>query len=210
MIEVFEDIIQGTDEWLRVRAGIPTASRFADVMAKKGPRGGIPKGRAKYMRVLAGEVITGEPAPSYSNAHMARGTDREAEARDLYAVMRDVDPVQVGFIRNGHCGGSPDSLVGNAGMVEIKDAIPDIQIERLEAGTLPSEHKAQCMGNLMVADREWIDFVSHSRGLPPLIVRVYRDETYIKELAVAVAQFVEDLHEKIEWIRNYQPMKESA
>ena len=181
-MEIFNDIEQGTPEWRQLRAGIPTASQFSDVIAKKGPRGGIPKGRQTYMRKLAGEIITGEPMESYSNFDMERGKEREAEARSLHALLTGTQPEQVGFVRNGNCGCSPDSFIGENGLLEIKDAAPHIQIERLLAGTLPSVHKAQCQGQLMVSQREWLDFMSHCRGMPPLIIRVTRDEEYIAAL----------------------------
>lgn len=199
-MEVF-DIQQGTPEWLAVRAGLPTSSKFADVIAKKGPRGGIPKGRQTYMYKLAGEIITGDPMDTYTNAHMDRGSEREAESRNLYAFLRDVEVCEVGFIKNGNCGASPDGLVGDSGMWENKDALAHIQIERLLKNELPSEHKAQCQGQLMVAEREWVDFMSHCRGLPPLIVRVYRDEDYITELRAGVDMFVDELNELVEKIR---------
>ena len=201
-MEVFTDIVQGTDEWLLVRLGIPTSSKFSDVMAKKGPRGGIPKGRQTYMYKLAGEIITGEPMTNFTNAYMDKGHERESEARDLYAFLKDVEPVEVGFIRNGICGCSPDALVGDDGMFENKNAEPHIQIERLLKGTLPPEHKAQCQGALMVAQRSWIDFMSHSRGMPPLIVRVERDEQFISELKIDVADFCEELDQLVERIRS--------
>lgn len=199
-MELF-DIEQGTPEWLAVRAGIPTSSKFADVIAKKGPRGGIPKGRQTYMYKLAGEIITGEPMDSYTNAHMDRGSERESEARDMYAFLRDAEVAEVGFIKNGNCGTSPDGLIGNNGMWENKNAMAHIQIERLLKGTLPPEHKAQCQGQLMVAEREWVDFMSYCRGLPPLIVRVHRDEEYIAALRIDVSDFVDELHCLVETIR---------
>ena len=202
MIEIFDDVAQGTDEWRQLRCGLPTASRFFDVIAKKGPRGGIPIGRQIYMRKLAGEILTGEPMDNYTNANMDRGHEREAEARDLYAFLRDVEPKQIGFIHNGNCGCSPDALIDADGLYENKDAMAHIQIERLLAGTLPTEHKAQCHGQLMVSERSWVDFMSYCRGLPPLVIRVERDEPYIAGLRIDVNDFVDELHELVEKIRN--------
>lgn len=201
MIEVFEDVEQGSDAWRKLRAGLPTASEFSDVVAKVGPKGGIPKGRQKLLWRLAGEILTGEPEDTYQNADMQRGKDREQEARDWYAFDQDCEPKQVAFIRNGNCGCSPDSVIGEAGLLEIKDAKPSIQIERLIAGTLPSEHRAQCQGQLMVSGRQWVDFLSHSRGLPPLLIRVARDEEYITELRAGVDRFVAELEVLVKWLR---------
>ena len=192
-MKIFADIIQGTAEWFEARAGMPTASMFADISAKPGPRGGSPKGRQTYMYKLAGEILSGEPMISWSNLDMERGHEREAEARDLYAMLKDVEPAQVGFVTSGNCGASPDALVGDRGLWENKDALPHIQIERLLAGILPPEHKAQCQGQLMVCHREWLDFMSYSRGLPPLIIRVERDEPYIAEMKIDINEFVDEL-----------------
>ena len=195
-MEIFDDE-QNTAEWLQNRAGMPTASMFDVVIAKPGPRGGMPKGRLTYLYKLAGERLTGEPMDSYSNSNMERGHAREAEAADLYGFLRDVEPERVGFIKNGNCGASPDRLIGKNGLFEAKDALPHIQIARLLNGELPPEHKAQIQGQLMVAEREWVDFMSYCRGLPPLIIRVERDERYIIELKIDIADFVSELDELV-------------
>jgi len=200
---------QGTAEWLQARAGIPTASEFSTVMAK-GKGSAESKTRRTYMLKLAGEVLTGLPMESYSNHHMERGKEMEAEARDLYSFLADVDPEQVGFIRNGFKGCSPDALVGDAGMVEIKTKLPHLQIDVLLSGDLPPEHKAQCQGALWVAEREWIDFVSYWPKLPLFVTRVTRDEEYIKQLSAAVDQFNEELAAMVERIRAYETQERKA
>lgn len=204
---------QGTVEWLEARMGIPTASEFSTVLAK-GKGGADSKTRATYLRKLAGEVLTGEPMESFSNAHMDRGKVMEEEARNFYAFMHDVDPEQVGFIRSGGKGCSPDALVGGSGMLEIKTKLPHLQIECLERGTVPPEHLAQCQGALWVAEREWIDFVSYWPKLPLFVVRAYRDEAYIANLSAAVDQFNDELAALIERVRSYEqrsvPLAEAA
>jgi hypothetical protein len=180
--------------------GIPTASCFATVMAK-----GQGKVRSKYMRQLAGEIITGEPMESYSNHHMERGKVMEAEARDLYAFMRDAEPEQVGFILNGRKGCSPDAMVGTDGLVEIKSKLPDLLIECFERGhTCPPEHLAQCQGALWVAEREWIDFVAYWPKMPLFVVRVTRDEDYIANLSSEIDRFNDELAEMVERIRRIE------
>jgi hypothetical protein len=183
------DCDQGSAEWHLARLGIPTASRFADILAK-----GEGKMRARYLHELAAETIRGTVEPeSYSNVHMERGKAQEDEARQLYAFMTDREPLQVGFLRNGRAGASPDSLIGDDGGLEIKTALGHIQIERLKAGKLPSEHRTQVQGNLWISERAWWDFVSYSPGLPPLIVRVERDDDYIAQLVAGVQAFNEEL-----------------
>jgi hypothetical protein len=201
MIEIIQ-CEQNTPEWLAARLGIPTASRFKDVLAK-----GEGKTRKRYMLDLAGERLTGEPVESFSNAHMERGKAMEDEARDLYMFMTDAEPRGVGFIRNGDKGCSPDSLIGDNGGLEIKTKLPALQIECILADKLPSEHVAQVQGFLWVAEREWVDFVSYWPRLPLFVKRVYRDEPYIKTLAEEVQRFNDELAELIERI---QPTKAAA
>lgn len=195
---------QGTPDWFAARSGIPTASMFATVMAS-GRSGGESKTRAKYMRQLAGEIITGKPMEGFSNAHMERGHVMEPEARDLYSFATDTTPEQVGFIRNGNKGCSPDSLIGANGMLEIKSKLPDLLIECLERDDFPPEHKAQCQGALWVAEREWIDIVVYWPEMPVFIKRAYRDETYIATLAKSVDTFNEELAALVARVRSYQP-----
>jgi hypothetical protein len=234
MMQVF-NCEQGTAEWLECRKGIPTASRFSEVMSEGRSDGTMPNAmidalvksgctaaqlavavkaakaknanpaatRAKYLRELAHEVLTGDLTEGFSNAHMDRGTEQEDDARRLYAFLTDTDPRTVGFVRSGGAGCSPDSLIGENGGLEIKSALGHIQIERLFKKTLPSEHKAQVQGNLWICEREWWDFMSFCPKLPPLIVRVYRDEVYIASIATAVKQFNEELAEIVEKVRRY-------
>lgn len=203
-MQVF-DCDQNSAEWMQARCGIPTASAFKDVLAK-----GEGKVRKTYMLKLAGEIITGQPTDSYSNAHMERGHEMEDEARQLYAFSNAVEPISVGFIRNGNVGCSPDSLIGESGGVEIKTALPHIQIDRILRGTLPSEHRAQVQGTLWVTEREWWDFVSYWPGLPMFTIRVSRDEEYIKTLADEVERFNEELAGVVEQVRRYGSLPAAA
>lgn len=200
MIQII-DCDQGTPEWYAARLGIPTASEFSTVMAK-GKDGGKSVTRKTYMLKLAGEILTGEPMESYSNQHMERGKEQEAEARDMYAFMSDADPTQVGFVRNGDKGCSPDSLIGADGGLEIKTALPHIQVERLLKGDLPAEHRHQVQGSMWVTDRQWWDFVSYCPRLPLLIVRVPRDDGFIATLAGAVKEFNSELASVVDAIRS--------
>jgi hypothetical protein len=196
------DCDQGSPEWFAARAGLPTASMFKTVMAV-GPKGGKSATRVDYLNKLAGELLTGQPMENYVSADMERGKLMEDEARDLYAFMNSVEPQRVGFIKSGNKGASPDSLIGDKGGLEIKSAAAHIQIERLLDGGLPSEHKAQVQGNLWVCEREWWDFASYCPKLPLFVVRVQRDEDYIKSLALGVELFNVELKQTVEYIRRY-------
>lgn len=203
------DCEQGSPEWFAARLGLPTASEFSTVMAK-GKDGGASVTRKTYLMKLAGELLTGEPMESYSNGHMERGKEQEAEARECYAFMKDADPLHVGFIVNGKKGCSPDSLLGDDGGLEIKTALPHIQVERLLRGELPAEHRAQVQGNLWVTERKWWDFVSYCPRLPLLVVRVERDDEYIDKISKAVDAFNVELGTTVDFIRQAYGTKAAA
>jgi hypothetical protein len=203
------DVVQGTEQWFRARAGMPTASEFATVMAK-GKDGGKSLTRKTYMLKLAGEILTGEPMEQYTNIHMERGKIMEDEARDLYCFTTDAEVQRVGFIVNGPKGCSPDSLIGDKGMVEIKTQLPHLLIDTLLKNDFPPEHKAQCQGALWVAEREWIDIAVYWPKLPMFMKRAYRDETYISQLSQAVDQFNAELAEIVERMRAYSREQREA
>ena len=198
------NVEQGSAEWFAARAGIPTTSEFHTVLAKG--KGSAPsKTRRTYMAKLAAEILTGKPGESFSNRHTDRGHEDEPEFRNWYAMSYDVDPVQVGFIRNGPKGCSPDSLIGARGMLEIKSKLPDLLISLILDGEFPAEHEAQCQGALWVAEREWIDIVVGWQGLTPFVKRAHRNEIYIARLAREVDDFNGELAEMVEDIRAYRP-----
>lgn len=194
---------QGTPEWYAARAGIPTASEFDTVMAK-GKGGGESKTRRTYMLKLIGERLTREPMYSYSNEHMERGKVMEDEARDLYEMIAEISCERVGFLRRGDAGCSPDSLVDANGMLEIKTKLPHLQLDCILYDEMPAEHRAQCQGQLWIAEREWVDFVSYWPGLPLFAKRVFRDEPYIARLAEAVRVFNAEMEEKIAQVQQYR------
>ena len=209
MLTVY-DCEQGSEDWFRARMGIPTASEFGTVLA---PRAGSEgKMRRTYLHKLAGEIITGEPMERYGNAHMDRGHEMEAEARSLYAFMSDADPTQIGFLRNGQKGCSPDSLIGDAGMLEIKTKLPHLLIDCILKDDFPAEHKAQCQGALWVAEREWVDIAVYWPRMPMFVKRAYRDEEYISKLSDAIDAFNADLAVVVDRIKAYgvEPAREAA
>lgn len=188
---------QGTDEWYAARMGIPTASEFQCLLAK-GRDGGDSKTRKTYMYKLAGELITGKPMYSFSNDHMERGKEMEDEARQLYCMLHDTEVTQVGFLKldttaEDTCGASPDSLIGDSGLLEIKTKLAHLQIELLLAGRVPSEHVAQLQGELYVSGRQWVDLCCYWPGIEPFVTRVQRDDEYIGRIAAAIREFNRDL-----------------
>lgn len=192
------DVEQNTEAWHRLRLGLPTASNFSAILAK-----GEGKTRRSYLYRLAGEIVTGEPTEAFSNGALERGHAMEPDARNFYALLHDVEPERVGFITNGPKGCSPDSLIGDDGMLEIKTQRSDLLVDTILADKFPSEHIAQTQGNLWVAEREWIDLVVFWPKMPPFTKRAYRDEMYISKLAMAVADFNAELAEVVTRIRAY-------
>ena len=201
---------QGSTEWYAARLGLPTASEFKTIIGvKKDAKDKVT--RRLYMHKLAGEIMTGEPAESYSNAHMERGKEMEGEARKCYDfLMPGAELRRVGFIVNGPKGCSPDSLIDERGMLEIKTALPHILIDKLLRDEFPPEHKAQCQGAMWVAERDWIDIAVYWPKLPLFVKRAYREPAYIQQLAEAVDQFNAELHETVEKIRAYGGQREAA
>lgn len=197
---------QSSPEWYEVRRGIPTASEFSSVLAK-GRGSEESRTRRTYLLKLAGEILTGDLMENYSNADFIRGKQMEPEARELYQFIADDPVAQVGFILNpdAKAGCSPDALVGNSGLLEIKTALPHLLIDKLLRGDFPPEHKAQCQGALWVSEREWIDIAVYWPKLPLFTKRAHRDEAYIADLAKAVDAFNAELAETVERVRRYAP-----
>jgi hypothetical protein len=201
-IEIFEGD-QGTDEWKALRRGLPTASMFKVLMVKNDTKAG----RTTYLHKLAGERITGESMENFSNEAMEDGKDKEPQLRADYAFLRDCEPRQVAFIRNGKCGASPDGLINDDGMLEIKRAAPHILIPMLlkakeDPNYFPSIHYAQCQGGLMVSGRQWCDLLVGYPKMPrPLIVRTERNDSYIQELRNAVDVFDLELRRLVEKLK---------
>ncbi len=199
-MEIITDIKQGSEEWLELRCGWVTASRFKDVIA-----GGAGKTRKSYMYQLAAESITDLRTDGFVSEFMEWGTKTEPQARSLYEVQNDVTVDEVSFIKlntNTKIGCSPDGLVGDDGLVEFKCPKTTTQIETYLSGKMPACHKPQVQGQLWVSGREWCDFVSFDPRINTdsyyFSVRVFREETYIKDLESKVLLFAEELEELID------------
>lgn len=207
---------QGSIEWLAARVGKVTASRVADVIATT--KTGYGASRANYMAELIAERLTGQPAERYTNAAMAHGTATEPEARDLYAFMVDAEVEQVGLVEHPtvtDSGASPDGLVGDDGLVEIKCPNTATHIETLLGQTVPAKYVTQMQWQMACTGRQWCDFASYDPRLPEsmriFIQRVERDEEYIAWLETEVTKFLTELDEKVAALRAiYEPQREAA
>lgn len=204
---------QGTREWIEARLGKATASRMADIMAKT--KTGYGASRANYMAEIITERLTGAPADRFTNAAMQWGTETEPQARAAYEFTTGFDVVEVGFI--GHpsiaeSGASPDGLVGDDGMIEIKCPNTATHIETILSGDVPDKYVKQMQWQMACTGRAWCDFVSFDPRLPPDLMlwirRVERDAGMIAEMEAEVVAFLSETETKIESLM--RRMKEAA
>ena len=196
------DIIQGSDEWFDARRGKVTASRIADVIAKT--KSGWGAGRANYMAELVAERMTGVTAESYVNATMQRGKDLEPQARAAYEFFTDSEVIGIGIAPHpvlDQSAASPDGLVSDDGMVEIKCPNTATHIETLLNGKIPDKYIVQMQWQMACAGRKWCDFVSFDPRMPGNlnihIQRVERDDKRIAELENLVRVFLTETSEKV-------------
>lgn len=205
------EIVQGSEEWKAIRCGRVTASRVADVVART--KTGYGASRANYMAELIAERLTGVPAEGYTNAAMQWGLDNEAQARREYEFAVDVDVAEVGFVMHpkiGQSGASPDGLVGDMGLVEIKAPNTATHIDTLLSQTVAGKYITQIQWQLACTGRAWCDFVSFDPRMPEAmrlwVLRVRRDEARIAELEKEVEAFLSELDGKVrELTKRYAP-----
>jgi predicted phage-related endonuclease len=198
---------QGTEEWLKARLGVPSASNFSKVVTTKGQRSTSFMG---YVNALIAEKLTGDPTYVKITEPMERGTSLEDEARAMYQLINDTEVRQVDFIKhpNMEVGCSPDGLIdvkcdrGLIGGLEIKCPLQGTHVEYLRAGKVPSKYMLQVQGCMFVTGRGYWDFMSYHPKMKPLIVRTYRDDDLINELATNLQEavlLIEDGVEKFNW-----------
>lgn len=201
---IVHDVVQGTEAWLMLRLGIPTASRFDTILTAKTRK--YSASARTYINELVAEWIMGEPIYRPTNFAMERGTDLEPHAANWYAFEHDVEVVEVGFVTNddGTVGASPDRLVGTAGLLEIKCPLEAGHVANLLGDEIAKPTQVQ--GQLWVAEREWCDTVSYHPAMPQAVVRIYRDEDYIADLATAMDQFLEELQAAKEQVEALGPV----
>ena len=195
-------IEQGSPEWFAQRLGKVTASRVADVIAKT--KTGYSTSRDNYMAQLICERMTGTVAESYSNAAMAWGTETEPLARAAYEAYADVLVDEVAMIahpRIDAAGASPDGLVGDDGLVEIKCPNSATHIDTLMSQAVPTKYNTQMQWQMACTERQWCDFVSFDPRMPTelqlFIKRVPRDNNYIAMLEKEILSFLEELDVKV-------------
>jgi hypothetical protein len=162
---IFHDIPQNSELWQSLRCGKVTASQFGCFMANDGKAFGEPA--KKYALQIALEIYNGKKAEfSFSNEHMERGHEQEPVARMLYEHEYFVDVRNGGFFDWGNYGDSPDGLVGNDGVVEIKSVIAPTHYATLRRGSFDPSYRWQLVGHLDCTGRDWVDFISYCSDFP--------------------------------------------
>lgn len=195
MIRYHNDIEQGSDEWLALRCGILTASEMRLILTQTLKVASNDKERAHLFELLA-QRITRHTEPQYVSDDMLRGHEDEIEARIRYAehyapvtecgfVTRDMGGYVIGY--------SPDGLVGDDGLIECKSRRQKYQVETILADEVPAEYMLQIQTGLLVTDRDWLDFVSYSAGLPMFIKRVWPDAAIQDAIIATSHQFEQRL-----------------
>lgn len=200
-------MIQGSPEWFAARCGKVTASRVADVVAKT--RSGYGASRANYMGELIAERLTGVPAASYTNQAMQWGIDTEPMARDAYTFYTDAIVAEEGFIVHPTIpasGASPDGLVDDSGLVEIKCPNTATHIDALLSGKIPAKYVTQMQWQMACTGRQWCDFVSFDPRMPErlrlFVRRIKRDSAMITDLENEVKSFLFELDAKVKQLED--------
>lgn len=173
---------QNTQEWINARLGVITASSVHKIITPTGLESGQ---KDKYERQLVAELIRGEQSQSFSgNAFTERGHDMEQEAADYYKLLTGEEPQKVGFCLadDGVIGASPDRLIGECGILEIKTCLPEIMVDQYEQTTFHTDHKPQTQCQLYVTGRDWVDTMIYCTKMDPIIVRSLRDDAYIEKM----------------------------
>ena len=197
------EIVQGSDAWFAARLGKVTASRVADVISKT--KTGYSTSRDNYMAQLVCERLTGQKGESFTNAAMQWGTETEPKARAAYMAARFEIVTEVGFVNHPTieaAGASPDGLVGDLGLIEIKCPNTATHIETLLSQTVPGKYNTQMQWQMACTGRQWTDFVSFDPRLPAelqmFVKRVDFDPAYVAMLEKEVIGFLKELNIKIE------------
>jgi len=199
-------MIQGTDEWFAARCGKVTASRVADVMAKT--KSGYSASRDNYMAQIIAERLTGKPAESYTNAAMQWGIDHEAEARAAYEFYAGHEVTETGFILHPdiqEAGASPDGLVADAGLVEIKCPNTATHIDTLLNRQIPDKYRKQMLWQMECTGRQWCDFVSYDPRMPEnlrlYVERIHYAGSDAETMIGEIMKFLDETAAKLEKLR---------
>jgi predicted phage-related endonuclease len=207
-ITIHRDLLQGSDEWLAARCGILTASEMSRIITPTLKVARNEKASAHLFELLA-QRITGYVEPHYISDDMLRGQVDEIEARALYA--KHYAPVEeVGFITNDEwgftIGYSPDGLVGDDGLIEVKSRRQRFQVATIVDWGVPAEYMLQLQTGLLVSGRSWVDFCSYCGGMPMVTLRVHPHEEMQAAIIEAATAFEKQLAEYLAGYRDHTTM----
>ncbi|MBQ0955942.1 lambda exonuclease family protein [Serratia symbiotica] len=196
-------------EWFAARCGKVTASRLADVMART--KSGYSASRQNYMAELICQRLTGTREEGYSNSAMRRGNELEPVAREMYVLNQfDAEVSEVGFIPHPVIegfGASPDGLVNDDGLIEIKCPNTWTHLETIKSGKPKRQYLLQMHAQMMCTDRKWCDFISYDDRLPPDLAyfqkRIIRDDELVIEIESEIKAFLGELEKELEIIKHY-------
>jgi len=194
-------MLQRSDEWFKARLGKVTASKISDAIAKL--KSGEPAAtRRNYMAQLLCERLTGKASESYTNSAMQWGVDNEDKAREMYQFISGNDVQEIGFVDHPTIkmsGASPDGLIGDDGLIEIKCPNTATHIDYINSGTVPAEYKNQMLFQMSCTNRKWCDFVSYDPRLPGnlqlFIIRYDLDKDQEKIILDGINNFLSELYE---------------
>lgn len=193
---------QGSPEWFASRAGMATASCFAEILAKARGGYGESASRRNLRTRLVLERLTGRRAPSFESGAIRLGIEREPLARMAFEIETGYSVSEVGFCRHDilEAGCSPDGLIGTDGGLEIKSPQPSAHLEALRTREVPSEYVAQVQGGMWICNRKWWRFVSFNPDFPETLqlvtVNAPRDQKYIDNLAAQVSVFMQEVKQE--------------
>lgn len=197
------EILQRTPEWFELRLGKVTASRIGDLMAKT--RSGYSASRANYMTELAIQRLTGAVGQGFTSPAMQWGTEQESNARNAYSFFTENEVEEIAFINHPtieQAGASPDGLVGDDGLVEIKCPNSATHLDTLLRGIIKNQYVLQMQWQMACSGRKWCDFVSFDPRFPEdlkiFIKRVERDDELITEITGEVIKFLCELDATME------------
>jgi hypothetical protein len=191
-LTTYPELVQGSPEWHEARRGIITASVIGQFIT---PRTIKPAANEKTRAIayqLVAERITGVVEERFVSSAMERGHFIEPIARDLYS-QHYAEATEVGFMVRDDwgfkIGYSPDGIVGDDGLIEIKDHLPKLHLAIILANEVPPEHIAQCQTGLLISGRAWIDYISFSGGMPLFKKRMLPDPQWQAAIVEAATQF---------------------
>lgn len=184
---------QGSREWVEARLGIPTASQFSRIVTATGR---LSSARDSYLAELLCEYFMGEPLQQFDSQWTEWGKFCEPEAREYYALENDIQVAQVGLIYRDEqrmVAASPDGLVGDLGLLELKCPSPQKHLLYLARNELPKEYFCQVQGQMWVSDCVFVDFMSYHPNLPPMTKSVIVDADYHAALDKHIPTFINEI-----------------